>query len=221
MIFRDREHAAQLLAHALRRYKGRRVLVRAIPRGAVPMGRIIADELDGDLDVVLVRKLAAPNAPEVAIGAVDENGETYLPEGLDDFRVPPGYLAEERARQLVVLRARRALYTPSHASISPAGRIVIVLDDGIATGATMVAALRATRRKDPAELIAASGVIARDTFDQVAAEADRVVCLQTPEYFGSVGNFFENFDQVEDDAVIAALAEHGGSMAVHATPGRT
>jgi len=221
MIFRDREHAAQLLAHALRRYKDRHVLVRAIPRGAVPMGRIIADELGGELDVVLVRKLAAPNAPELAIGAVDENGETFLPEGLDHVHVSRGYIEVERARQLAVLRERRALYTPHHASISPAGRIVIVLDDGIATGATMIAALRATRHKDPAELIAASGVIARETFDSVAAEADRVVCLQTPEYFGAVGHFFENFDPVEDDAVIAALAEHGGSMAAHAPPVRT
>jgi len=221
MIFRDREHAAHLLVHALRRYKGRHVLVRAIPRGAVPMGRIIADELGGELDVVLVRKLAAPNAPELAIGAVDENGETFLPEGLDHVHVPQGYIEAERARQLANLRERRALYTPHHASVSPAGRIVIVLDDGIATGATMIAALRATRHKDPAELIAASGVIARETFDSVAAEADRVVCLQTPEYFGAVGHFFEDFDPVEDDAVIAALAEHGGSMAAHAPPVRT
>jgi len=221
MIFRDREHAAQLLAHALRRYKDRHVLVRAIPRGAVPMGRIIADELGGELDVVLVRKLAAPNAPELAIGAVDENGETFLPEGLDHVHVSQGYIEVERARQLAVLRERRALYTPHHASISPAGRIVIVLDDGIATGATMIAALRATRHKDPAELIAASGVIARETFDSVAAEADRVVCLQTPEYFGAVGHFFEHFDPVADEEVIAALAQHGGSMAVHAPPGRT
>ena len=190
MIFRDREHAAHLLAAALHRYKGKRVLVRAIPRGAVPMGRIIADALGGDLDVVLVRKLVAPNAPELAIGAVDETGETYLPEGLDDVHVPPGYVEMERARQLAVLRERRVLYTPDRASISPAGRIVIVLDDGIATGATMIAALRATRRKDPMELIAASGVIARETFDCVASEADRVVFLQTPQYFGAVGHFF-------------------------------
>jgi predicted phosphoribosyltransferase len=213
MIFRDREHAAHLLAAALHRYRGKRVLVRAIPRGAVPMGHIIADALGGDLDVVLVRKLAAPNAPELAIGAVDENGETYLPEGLDDVHVSAGYVELERARQLAVLREQRARYTPDRASISPAGRIVIVLDDGIATGATMIAALRATRRKDPMELIAASGVIARETFDCVAAEADRVVFLQTPQYFGAVGRFFENFDPVDDDEVKAALAATGRAEA--------
>jgi putative phosphoribosyl transferase len=211
MIFHDREHAAHLIADALHRYKGRRVLVRAIPRGAVPMGRIVADELGGELDVVLVRKLGAPNAPELAIGAVDENGETFIPEGLDDIHVPAGYIEAERARQLAVLRTQRARYTPDRASISPAGRIVIVLDDGIATGATMIAALRATRRKDPAELIAASGVVARETFDRVAAEADRVVFLQTPQYFGAVGHFFEQFDPVSDEEVIAALAGIPGS----------
>ena len=170
------------------------------------MGRIVADQLRADLDVVLVRKLGAPGRPELAIGAVDEEGETLLEDTARLLHVSDRYIEEERMRQLAVLRRRRRLYTPGRAPISPAGRTVIVVDDGVATGATMTAALRATRRRGARRLIAATAVMPLDTFVLLEEEADRVVCLETPEGFEAVGEYFADFEQVSDEEVAATLA---------------
>jgi predicted phosphoribosyltransferase len=209
MIYRDREEAGELLAEALRPYAGRNPLVLAIPRGAVPMGRVIADRLGGELDVVLVHKLGAPGQPELAVGAIDEEGQVHLNEGARLLHIGRDFIEQECRRQREVLGARRARYTPDRPPISPAGRTVIVLDDGIATGATMIAALRAIRRRGPAELVAAAAVMPPETRERIEREADRVVCLETPEFFAAVGQFFENFDQVSDDDVVAVLAAAG------------
>jgi predicted phosphoribosyltransferase len=148
MRFRSREHAAQLLAERLSTdYKNKNPLVLGIPRGALPMAEIIADALGGELDVVLVHKLSHPEQPEFAIGAIDESGNTYLAEWASELE--PETLAEEKHRQLAVLRRRRAQYTPLRPPIDPDGRIAIVVDDGIATGSTMIAALRAVRARKP------------------------------------------------------------------------
>jgi predicted phosphoribosyltransferase len=177
------------------------------------MGRILADALGGELDVVLVRKLGAPNQPELAIGAVDEHGEVYLTEAASFLRVSEVYLRDECRRQFSLLRARRRRYTPDRPPISPSGRVVIVLDDGVATGATMIAALRAVRDQHPEELIAAAAVMPPETYTRIAAEADRVVCLQTPAEFGSVGRFFEDFTQVSDEQVAAVLGPEAACAA--------
>ena len=126
MVFEDRIDAARQLAAALARFRGKNPLVLAIPRGAVPMGRLLAKELEGELDVVLVRKLGAPGNPEFAVGAVDEAGWTYIAEWAAEVGATNGYLAEETATQLATMRARRAMYTPARSPIDPAGRIVIV-----------------------------------------------------------------------------------------------
>ncbi len=205
MPFRNRDEAAHRLAAALSAYKGRNPLVLAIPRGAVPMGRIIADELEGELDVVLVRKLRAPYNPEFALGSVDEGGWTYVADYAARAGGTPEYLEQEKQAQLETMRQRRAQYTPIRPPISPAGRIVIVIDDGLATGATMISALHALRSRNPEKLVCAVPVSPPDTLEKVREYADEVVCLETPVWFSAVGQFYEDFPQVEDEEVIAVL----------------
>ena len=214
MPFRDREEAARRLAEALGGYRvrpmekrERRPLVLAIPRGAVPMGAIIAKALGGELDVVLVHKLGAPDNPELAIGAVDETGGLYLNEEAAALRVGDAYLERERRTQLERLHHRRTLYTAAHPPVDPAGRIVIIVDDGLATGASMVAALRAVRARHPAKLIAATAVAPAQTLELIKGLADEVVCLEIPQVFYAVGQFFLDFPQVPDEQVISALRQ--------------
>jgi putative phosphoribosyl transferase len=206
MAFADRIDAARQLARALDKYRGRNPLVLAIPRGAVPMGRLVADALGGELDVVLVRKLGAPGNPEFAVGAVDETGWTYIADYAPGVGADAAYLADETAAQLATMRSRRALYTPAHAPADPAGRVVIVIDDGLATGATMLAALHAVRSRRPARLVCAVPVAAPESLEKVRASADEVVCLETPAFFHAVGQFYRTFGQVEDAEVVSTLA---------------
>ena len=211
MPFRNRAEAAQLLAQRLVAYRGKHPLVLGIPRGAVPMARIIADALEGELDVVLVHKLGAPGHPELAIGAVDETGQVYLGPYAQYLGISADYLATETAAQLETLRTRRAMYTPIRSPISPTGRLVIVVDDGIATGASMIAALRAVRGQQPARLIAAVAVAPPRTLERMGQEAEEVVCLEAPEEFYAVGQFFEDFSQVTDAEVVAILQQTSAS----------
>jgi predicted phosphoribosyltransferase len=206
MAFENRAEAAQVLARRLSKYRGQRPLVLAIPRGAVPMGKILADALDGELDVVLVRKLRAPFNPELAIGSIDETATVYLDP---DMRVlyDAAYLELEQRTQLATLRARRQQYAPAGAPIDAARRVVIVLDDGIATGSTMIAALRAVRAHHPAKLIAATGVASSDTLRRIAREADEIVSAETPERLLAIGYHFLDFSQVTDDEVVTTLRE--------------
>ncbi len=205
MPFANRLEAAQLLARRLSALRADKPLVLAIPRGAVPMGRVIADALDGELDVVLVRKLGAPGNPELAVGSVDETGHLYVAEHARAMGVSDAYLEREKQAQLETMRQRRRQYTPVRAPIDPRGRVVIVVDDGIATGSTMIAALRAVRARHPKKLIAAVGVAPPATLARLRQEADEVVCLEAPEFFYAVGQFFADFPQVSDEEVIACL----------------
>ncbi|PTR14794.1 putative phosphoribosyltransferase [Nitrosospira sp. Nsp2] len=209
MIFSNRVTAAKQLAAALSEYRGKHPLVLAIPRGAVPMAKIIAAELSGEMDVVLVRKLRAPGNPEFAIGSVDESGWVYLADYASQVGASDEYIRQEVATQLEAIRQRRAQYTPVRAPIDPAGRVVIVIDDGLATGATMIAALHALEAKQPKELICAVPVAPPDTIEKVSAKADRVVCLSAPINFGAVAQFYMDFPQVSDEEVIAALSASG------------
>ena len=208
-IFESRLDAGRRLAKALAAYRGRNPLVLAIPRGAVEMGAEIARALDGELDVVLVRKLRAPDSPEFAVGAVDESAWTYVAPHAAAAGADHDYLQKEIFVQLELLRRRRAQYTPARAPADPAGRVAIVVDDGIATGASMIAALHAVRAKRPARLVCAVPVASPDSLEAVRPYADELVCLEAPEYFHAVGQFYREFPQVEDDDVVALLARHG------------
>lgn len=201
MPFRNREEAARQLAERLTTYKGKHPLVLAIPRGAVPMARVIADALGGEVDVVLVRKLGAPGNPEFAVGSVDESGWAYIADYAAAAGADERYLEQEKQRQIEVMRDRRARYTAARPPIDPAGRTVIVIDDGLATGATMISALHALREKKPQKLIAAVPVSPPDTLRKVEKLADEVVCLEAPDHFMAVGQFYLEFPQIEDEEV--------------------
>jgi predicted phosphoribosyltransferase len=207
-MFTDRIDAAHRLAQALSGYQGEHPLVLAIPRGAVPMAKLIAAELGGEVDVVLVRKLPAPGNPEFAIGAVDESGWTYLADHARRMGIDDAYIEEERAAQVALMARRRAQYTPVRPPIQAAGRVVIVVDDGLATGSTMIAALHAIRAKGPRKLICAVPVAPPETADRVRDYCDELVCLETPYAFHAVGQFYRSFPQVEDDEVISLLADN-------------
>lgn len=211
IVFESRIAAAQLLAAELASYRGRQPLVLAIPRGAVPMGAAIATQLGGELDVVLVRKLHAPGNAELAIGAIDETGWVYVAPHAASVGAGPAYLQEEQRAQLAILHQRRAEYTPGRAAIDPSGRVVIVVDDGLATGATMIAALHAARAKGAAELVCAIPVASPDSLDRVRPYADKVVCLEAPDMFYAVSQFYRDFHQVDDSEVVALLAKRSAA----------
>jgi len=206
MPFQDREQAAHLLSKALEKYQGENPLILAIPRGAVPMGKIMAKELSGELDVVLVHKMGAPGQEELAIGAIDETGHVYLHPYAEQLHVSKEYLAEEKEKQIEILKERRNLYSPQRSPKDPKDRIVIIVDDGIATGSTMTAALNAIRAKGPKKLIAAVAVAPPETAKSLRESADEVLCLETPENFYAVSQFFESFSQVSDEEVVQTLA---------------
>lgn len=205
MLFADRRDAAERLSKALQAYRGRRPLILAIPRGAIPMGKLLAERLGGELDVVLVRKLRAPGSPEFAIGSIDESGWAYLAPHAHAAGASDHYIEEEKRYQTGVLKDRRARYTPGRAAIDPAGRVAIVVDDGLATGATMIAALHAVRARKPEVLVCAVPVASPDSLELVRPFADEVVCLYAPEDFYAVGQFYRSFGQVEDDEAIRLL----------------
>jgi predicted phosphoribosyltransferase len=169
------------------------------------MAKIIAGALGGDLDVVLVHKLTHPEQPELAIGAIDEQGKVFVSDWAADLDAD--FLEAEKRRQLMVLRQRRARYTPLRKPIDPEGRIVIVVDDGIATGSTMTAALRAIRARKPKKLVGAVAVASPEAARAMLRECDAMVCLNVPADFYAVGQFFEDFGQVSDDDVVAILKQ--------------
>jgi putative phosphoribosyl transferase len=207
MRFRNRESAAVLIAKRLANLRGTRPLVLGIPRGAVPMARVIAEALDGDLDVVLVRKIGAPGNPEFAIGSVSETGEVVMNPTAGDVWMEPGYVDREARSQMRTLRARREQYGAVRTPVARSGRVVVVVDDGVATGATMLAALNVLRHSKPKWLVAAVAVAPPETIERIAEIADDVVCLETPEDFRAVGQFFDDFSTVTDEDVVATLDE--------------
>lgn len=212
-MLRNRTAAGRKLAARLRGYGEADPVILALPRGGVVVGAEIAAALGAPLDIVVVRKLGAPGQPELAIGAVvdAEHPEVVLnEETIALLDVSPEYLAHEVATQREEIRRRDARYRGGRPRVAIAGRTAIVVDDGIATGASMQAALRAIRLAAPARLVLAVPVAPAQALDALRPEVDEIVCLRTPAVFGAVGLHYKDFAQTSDEEVMALLARHGG-----------
>jgi predicted phosphoribosyltransferase len=205
-MFRDREDAAYRLAERL---KGRELhgpLVLAIPRGGVVIGAVLAEELGAELDVVLSRKLRAPGQPELAVGAITEDGGVYLdPYALEYVHLPDDYLAKERHHQLAEIARRKKLFRAVRPPARVPGRSVILTDDGIATGSTILAAIQTVQAQNPRELIVAVPVASQDRLDDVRRLCNDVVCLLSPKELWAVGQFYQDFCEVDDEQVVDLL----------------
>jgi len=206
-MFRDREDAARQLAIPLQQRTLRNPLVLAIPRGGVVTGAVLARELHADLDVVLSRKLRAPDQAELAIGAIAEDGEIYLNPYARELDLSDAYLEEEKQRQLAEIARRQKLFRKVLPAAPVKGRSVILTDDGIATGSTMIAALHIVKGQQPHEVIVAVPVAPPDRLQEIRQLCDDLICLMAPNYFMAVGQFYESFLQVEDDQVVTILKD--------------
>jgi len=208
MIFRNRKEAGRQLGNALLPFRGERVYVLAIPRGGVVVGAAVAKILDAPLDVIVPRKLRSPYNPELAIGAVAHDGTVYLDVGLGEtLGVDDAYLQEEVQYQRQEIARRLAAYRGGDEYPSLAERTGLIVDDGIATGSTMIAALRAVRKMACRKVVAAIPVAPAEGLQRLRAEADHVVCLHAPAIFYAVGQFYEDFTQTTDEEVVALLRE--------------
>lgn len=205
--YEDRHQAGRVLAEKLARYRGRpNLIVLALPRGGVAVGFEVARALQAPLDVFVVRKLGLPGHEEYAMGAIASGGVRVMTP-LPGLTVPPEAVAEVVAREQAELVRREQLYRSQRPAISLAGRTVIVVDDGLATGASMRAAVQAIRQQHPAHLVVAVPVGAPDTCQALREEADEVVCAATPQPFRAVGLWYEKFPQASDDEVRTLLDE--------------
>lgn len=214
MIFRDRIHAGRELADRLLPYRDHNPVVLALPRGGVPVGLEIAQALSAPLDIVLVRKIGAPWQPELAVGAVadGEHPEVVLNEDvLAMVDVPAGYIESETNNQLAEIERRRRVYLAGRVRVPIAGTTAIVVDDGIATGATTRAALRAVRHAQPARLVLAVPVAPAETIEALRPLVDDLVCLTAPASMGAISLFYHHFPQLTDDEVIDMLKRASAS----------
>jgi putative phosphoribosyl transferase len=221
--FQDRRQAGSRLASALAGYKDAHAIVLALPRGGVPVGFEVAKALAAPLDVLLVRKIGAPGRSELGIGAVIDGRHPHLVLNDEVVRMvgaDPAYIEAEKRRQLVEIERRRRLYVGDRPMPEIKGRVVIVVDDGIATGGTVKAALQAVARDGPARRVLAVPVAPPDSLRELTPLADEVVCLVAPEGFRAVGQYYRNFDQTGDDEVIALLHAARAWLTPEALAGR-
>ncbi|MGY3617082.1 putative phosphoribosyl transferase [Bradyrhizobium sp. USDA 10063] len=208
MLFRDRVDAGQKLAEALHRYKPRHPIILALPRGGVPVAAEVAKSLEAPLDLILVRKIGVPIQPELAMGAVVDGDEPMVVRNMEVIEttgVNEQTFDAICKRELVEIERRRQRYLGDRPRAAMKGQVIIIVDDGIATGATTLAAIRALRKREPQELVLAVPVAPLGTLEKLQAEVDAVVCLDTPTDFDAIGFYYRDFQQVSDDEVIATL----------------
>jgi putative phosphoribosyl transferase len=206
--FKDRAEAGRLLAQQLLEMRGKKSVVLGIPRGGIIVARELARALDAELDIVLSHKLRTPGHQELALGSIAEDGKLFLNEELvQELGMGQSYIQREEAQQFAEIKRRTELIRRVRPKVPLKGRLVILTDDGVATGATTQAALWAVRQEQPSRLIAAIPVGAEETIIRLAEDADEIVCLRAPRYFAAVGQFYVRFDQVEDDEMLEILRE--------------
>ncbi|GBC85145.1 Putative phosphoribosyl transferase [bacterium HR11] len=209
MVFRDRAEAARRLAERLEPFRGEDLVILAIPRGGVVIGDGIARAIGGQLDVVVPRKLGAPYDPELAIGAVMHDGSVFLNEDvIEALGVPEEYIEKEKAAQMKEIERRLILYR-GHREYRLEGRTVLLVDDGVATGATLLVAARWVRTQAPKKLVIAVPVGPPETIEKLQAVADEVVALLIPAQFGAVGEFYRDFSPVTDEEVRRIMRQYG------------
>jgi putative phosphoribosyl transferase len=207
-IFTDRTEAGKQLAAALKGAAGRNAIVLAVPRGGVVVGYQIAHELNIPLDVIITKKIGAPGNPELAVGAVAEDGTILLDKNVVQMaNASQSYIKAEAERQKSEIKRRLRTYRGSAPNPEIAGREIILVDDGVATGSTLKAALQSLHKRGAKTVIVAAPVGPSDTIREFQQEADRVVCLSTPDPFYAIGQFYENFNQTTDGEVIELLKQ--------------
>jgi len=212
--FADRREAAMRLSERLSEYRTRIPVILGIPRGGIVVADTISNELQADMDIVLTRKLGAPGNPELAIGAVSEHGEILIDHRIaGSVGADEEYIEREKSGQLAEIHKRRDRYRSVLPKVPVQGRTVILIDDGVATGATMRASIWAARAEGASEVVVAVPVGAPDAIEMLRDEADHIVCLLVPEYLYAIGQFFLDFRQIDDEEVMDVLRAHAARQA--------
>jgi putative phosphoribosyl transferase len=217
-IFRNRKQAGELLAEEVARRAFPDPIVLGLPRGGVPVAAEVAAKLKAPLDIILVRKIGAPMQRELAVGAVVDGGAPEIvrnEELISLVGLTENEFQQEAKRQLEIIEERRKLWVAGRSRIPVKGKTAIIVDDGIATGATVKASLHALKRQGPQRIVIATPVASRESLEELRREADDVICLETPEYLGAIGFFYAEFSQVSDAEVSRIL----DSMSAEGMPG--
>jgi predicted phosphoribosyltransferase len=218
MLFQNRTDAGRQLAKALLKYKSRHPVILALPRGGVSVAAEVAAALDAPLDLLLVRKIGLPSQPELAMGAVTDGEEPTIIRNSDVIElsgISAGEFDAVCEEERTEIERRRKRYLGDRARSKVKWQVVIIIDDGIATGATTLAAIRAVRRREPKELVLAVPVAPLDTINKLQPEVDAIVCLDMPEDLDAIGYFYRDFHQVSDDEVIATLRRFPANRSMH------
>ncbi|MEE8186395.1 MAG: phosphoribosyltransferase [Nitrososphaerales archaeon] len=209
-MFKNRAEAGRRLSDAMPQYSRSETIVLAIPRGGVVVGYELATKLGIDLDIIVPRKIGAPGHPELAIGAIAEDGAIHLNQQIiESLGIEDGYIREESARQIAEIKRRTTTYRgDDRKSLDIVrGRTVIITDDGLATGATMIAAIMSVKKYDPTQIVVAVPLSPSHTVVELERLVDNVICLERPEWMSAIGEFYEDFQQVDDEIVIELLKQ--------------